>query len=155
MSSAWPKHDFSNHSLIAAILLILFYTSWRERSLLVRRWDFYEWSIFTFFMRCHFSRHGVISSVRQQKVYFSSSLLYRIEPILPLNHVFSFTATQVTLFLQKIPMCKMKGLCLRPSQRATEMNLIRINPLCKTPRVASFIDSPNYSEIQIQPLVAD
>lgn len=36
-----------------------------------------------------------------------------------------------------------------PSQRATRMNLIRINPLRKRPWVASFIDSPNYSEIQI------
>lgn len=36
-----------------------------------------------------------------------------------------------------------------PSHRATQMNLIRINPLRKRPWVASFIDSPNYSEIQI------
>lgn len=84
-------------------------------------------------MRCHFSRHGVISSVRHKKFLFLQAYYTEIEPILPLNHVFSFTATQVTLFPQKIPMCKMKGLCSRLSQRATEMNLIRINPLCKTP----------------------
>lgn len=41
------------------------------------------------------------------------------------------------------------------SQRATLMNLIRINPLCKRPWVASFIDSPKCSEIQILLLVAD
>lgn len=47
-------------------------------------------------------------------------------------------------------MSKWKGGAVScPSQRATHMNLIRINPLCKRPWVASLIDSPNYSEIQI------
>lgn len=43
-------------------------------------------------MRCHFSRHGVISSVRHKKFLFLQVYYTEIEPILPLNHVFSFTA---------------------------------------------------------------